>query len=293
MIRRTAGERAFSVFNGALLCALCMATLYPFVHVAAASLSEPDRLIAHTGLLVRPLGFTTAGYERVLANANVLRGFINSMLYVVLGTAAKMVFTVLGAYVLSRKNLFWGKAIALGIIFTMFFDGGLIPRYFIVRDLGLLDNPVSIVLPRLVITYNMIIMRTYFMSLPDSLEESARMDGANDLTILVRIMLPLSASVTAVLVLFYGVALWNTWFEALIYLRNRDFWPIQLFLREILIANQAEEMMEGVSHLGERENLAELIKYAVIVITTIPVVVAYPFMQRYFVKGVMIGAIKG
>jgi putative aldouronate transport system permease protein len=293
MIRRTPGEMLFTVFNTALLSFLCMVTIYPFLHVAAASVSEPGLLIQHTGLLFWPLGFTTAGYERVLANANVLRGFFNSALYVVLGTTAKMIFTILGAYVLSRKNLYWGKAMALAIVFTMFFDGGLIPRYFIVRDLGLLDNPLSIVLPRLIITYNLIIMRTYFMSLPDSLEESARIDGAHDLSILVRIVLPLSASVTAVLVLFYGVALWNTWFEALIYIRNRALWPIQLFLREILIANQAEEMLEGVAHLGDRENLSESIKYAIIVVSTVPVVLAYPFMQRYFVKGVMIGAIKG
>jgi putative aldouronate transport system permease protein len=177
------------------------------------------------------------------------------------------------------------------IVFTMFFSGGLIPNYLTVMNLGLIDSRWAIILPSAISTYNMIIMRTSFSSIPDSLEESATIDGANDITILTCIILPLSLPIIAVMVLFYGVSHWNSWFSAMFYLRSRTLYPLQLILREILITNSIDNMTTDVSAM-DKEPIGESIKYATIMVATLPVLFIYPFLQKYFVKGVMIGAIK-
>jgi len=200
--------------------------------------------------------------------------------------------TSLGAYGLSRKNLYWGKSMMLFIIFTMFFSGGLIPSFLLVKGIGLYNSRFALIFPSAISTMNLIIMRTNFQAIPESLEESARIDGANDLQIMMRVIIPLSGSVMAVMTLFYGVAHWNSWFNAMIYLRDRTSYPLQLVLREILISNQTQNMTQDVGDL-DKLSVSETIKYATIMVATVPILLVYPFLQKYFVKGVMIGAVKG
>jgi len=211
---------------------------------------------------------------------------------VIAGTGLNLVMTVLGAYALSRKNMMFKNWIMLGIVFTMFFGGGLIPRYLLVSQaLNLQDNPLALILPGAVGTMNLIILRTAFETVPVALEEAARMDGANDLQILWSVIIPTSLPALAVITLFYAVAHWNAWFDAMLFLRNREWYPLQLILREILISNSTATMTSGAS-ASDVMPLGETIKYATIIVATLPILCIYPFVQRYFVKGVMIGAIK-
>ncbi|PZE21288.1 carbohydrate ABC transporter permease [Paenibacillus xerothermodurans] len=289
--RLTAGESVFSLANTILMLMLCFVTLYPFLYVLFSSLSDPTLLAQSRGLLFKPLGFSTAAYSAVFDNPMIGKGYQNTLLYVSVGTALNLFMTGLGAYVLSRKNVLFGNFIMFAIVITMVFSGGLIPSYIVVTKLGMLNTPLAIIVPGLINTFNMIIMRTAFQSVPVSLEESARMDGANDFTILFRVIVPLSMPVIAVMVLWYAVGHWNSYFSALIYLRDRELYPLQLILREILITNSTDNMMTGTS-MGDKMPIGETIKYATIIVSTLPILCLYPFLQKYFVKGVMIGAIK-
>lgn len=265
------------------------------LYVIFASFSDPKLLMQHQGILLRPLGFTLKGYGLVLSNPNIGVGYVNTLIYVIGGTLISMILTCFGGYALSRKGVLFSKSILILITITMFFGGGLIPFYLLVRDLGLYDTRWAILLPSAINTWNLIIMRTSFMQIPESLEESAKIDGANDFTVLFKIILPLSMPIIAVMVLFYGVGMWNSWFNASIFLRDRSTFPIQLILREILIQNDKGSMLQvqsGVS--GQAENMYRaLIQYTTIVIATLPILCAYPFLQRYFVKGIMVGSLKG
>jgi len=207
-----------------------------------------------------------------------------------IGTALNLTLTTFAAYALSRKAFLLKKAIMMGIVFTMFFSGGLIPSYLIVKGLGLYNSRFALILPGAMSAWNMIIMRTSFMGLPDSLEESAKIDGAHDFTILFRIVLPLSKAVVAVMILFYAVGHWNAWFNAMIYLKDRGKYPLQLILREILVMNSTEVMLSG-DNFGSSMDI--IIRYASIIVASVPILCVYPFLQKYFVKGVMIGAVKG
>ena len=218
-------------------------------------------------------------------------GYRNTSFYMIAGTTLNMLLTAFGAYVLSRKGVLFRNIMMGMIVFTMFFDGGLIPRYFLVKNLGLIDNRLALILPGAIATMNLIIMRTAFANIPDSIEESARIDGADDFTILFRIVIPMSLPVMAVMVLFYGVGHWNAWFDAMIYLTKRTLYPLQFVLREILISSSTESMSTGTMG-GDVEPIGETIKFATIIMATVPVMLIYPFLQRYFVKGVMIGSTK-
>jgi ABC-type sugar transport system, permease component len=290
-IARSAGERAFDATNAALLVLLSVVTLYPFLYVLFASVSIPSDFVQHRGILLWPKGFTLDSYRMVFENPNIVSGYLNTIFYVVVGTSLNILMTSLGAYALSRQNVMWKNAAMMMIVLTMFFDGGLIPRYLLVKNIGLLDSYWALIIPSAMTTWNLIVMRTSFQAVPVALEESARIDGASDWTILFRIVIPLSLPVIAVMVLFYGVWHWNKWFDALIYLRNRELFPLQLILREILIQNDTGSMMTSVSG-GDRMPIGETIKYATIMVATLPILFLYPFLQKYFVKGVMIGAIK-
>jgi putative aldouronate transport system permease protein len=268
-------------------------TLYPFVHVIFASVSDSIRLAGHRGLLLFPLSISLEAYKAVFGNPNILSGYSNTILYLVTGTTINMVLTSVGAYALSRRRMLLRDFIMFAITFTMLFRGGLIPTYILVKQLGMMDTIWALTVPSAVSTMNLIIMRTSFQSIPDSLEESAKMDGANDFVIFLRIALPLSMSVVAVMILFYSVYHWDSWFPAAIYIRTRERYPLQLVLREILIQNQTDSMMTSNSAQDDRASIETTIKYATIVVSTIPILVVYPMLQRYFVKGVMIGAIKG
>ncbi|PYI50500.1 carbohydrate ABC transporter permease [Paenibacillus flagellatus] len=291
-LRQTAFDRLFDVAVYAALLALAAVTLYPLLYVAFASLSDAARLVVHKGLLVRPLGFSLEAYKSVFANPGILTGYRNTLFILIAGVAVNLFMTALAAYVLSRRNVLWNKPFLFVIVLTMFFNGGLIPLYLIVKNVGLVDSLWSTVIPFSVNTFNLIIMRTAFMAIPESLEESAKMDGAHHFTILFRIVLPLSMPVLAVMTLYYAVEKWNGWFYASVFIQNRDLYPLQLTLREILIANSTDSMAQGAD-AAERFQVGETIKYATIMVATIPILCVYPFVQKYFVKGVMVGALKG
>ncbi|MGG1554701.1 carbohydrate ABC transporter permease [Paenibacillus ferrarius] len=291
-MHRSWGERLFDLSNSLLLILLSLLTLYPFVYVLFASVSDPTWIAQVRGLIWYPKGVTLEAYRLVFKNPSIITGYLNTLLYVVLGTSLNILMTSLGAYALSRKQVMWKNPVMFMIVFTMFFNGGLIPTYLLINDLGMVDSRLALIIPAAMSAYNLIIMRTSFQGVPASLEESAKLDGANDFTILFRVILPLSMPVVAVMILFYGVAHWNSWFSALIYLRTRDLYPLQLILREILITNSTDTMMTGVGG-SDKIPIGETIKYATIIVATVPILLLYPFLQKYFVKGVMIGAIKG
>jgi putative aldouronate transport system permease protein len=280
----------FDAGNVLLLLALCFITFYPFYYLLIASLSDPLLLAAHRGLMLLPQGLSLAAFERVWDNPMVRSGFCNSFLIVAGGTTLNLVLTCLGAFVLSRKRLVLETPLMLFIIFTMFFSGGLVPNYLLVRDLGLLDSRWAVVLPFAVNAWNLIILRSAFNAVPKDFEEAARIDGAGDFTVLWRVYVPLCMPTLAVVGLFYGVSHWNGYFYSMIYLSDRELFPIQLVLREILVSGSTDSMMTGEA--VAREALSNSIKYATVVVATLPVLAVYPFLQRYFVKGVMLGGVK-
>lgn len=292
-IRTSPSYKVFQVFNTVFLTALMLVTLYPMLYVVMASFSEGIALTSHSGFLFYPVGHVNLeAYKAVFSNPNILLGYGNTLFILVIGVVLQIFMTSIGAYVLSRKSFALKTAIMFFITFTMFFQGGLIPFYLLIKDLGLINNIFSLVLPFLISAYNLIIMRTSFSAIPISLEESAKLDGASHFSIYSKIIMPLSKPVIAVMVLYYGVGIWNGWFWASVFLRDRSLFPLQLILREILISNDISSMTQGSSG-ADVAAIAESIKYATIIVATLPVLVVYPFLQKYFAKGVMIGAIKG
>ncbi|MGN8646223.1 carbohydrate ABC transporter permease [Gracilibacillus sp. HCP3S3_G5_1] len=292
MMKKTLGERLFDYGNIIFLVLLSLVTFYPLLYILFASLSDPAYVAQTRGIMLAPKNFTVEAYKMVFNNPMIVTSYLNTLFYVVVGTAVNILLTSLGAYALSRKNVLWSNFIMFMIVFTMFFEGGLIPLYLLVNEMNLIDTRWALILPTAVSAFNLIIMRTAFQGIPESLEESARIDGANDFTILFRIVLPLSLPVVAVMILFYGVFHWNSWFHAMIFLQDRELFPVQLILREILIANDTSSMTSGVSAVDAMP-IGETVKYATIIVATVPILCLYPFLQKYFVKGVMIGGIKG
>ena len=290
--KRTAGDYIFDHFNVIFLSLLMFIAIYPFLYIIIASFSSANLLVAHQGALIWPVGFSTRAYEAVLQNPAIYIGYKNTVIYVVAGTACNIFMTSLAAFILSRKSFYWKSLIMTMFVITMFFSGGLIPNYLQVRRLGLLDSMWAVILPNVISVWNLMIMKTAFQSIPDSLEEAAKIDGANELYILFRIILPLSLPTIAVMILYYGVGHWNAWFSAMLYFKDRNLFPLQLYLREILISNSMNDMLGGAG-IEEREAISETLKYATIIVSTLPILLVYPFLQKYFVKGVMIGAIKG
>ena len=274
-----------------ILFVVILVTLYPMYYVFIASISDPAQLVSYLGPLFTPLGIDFSSYAMVFENPMVGRGYLNTLLYMTVGTVVNVSLTILGAYVLSRKKLFWGRALRFLVVFTMFFSGGMIPFYLTVDAVGLSGHWLAVILPYAVNPMNLIIMRTSFLSVPPSLEESACLDGATAVTVLTRIIIPLSMPVVAVMILFYGVGHWNSWFSAMMFIREREQLPLQMILREILILNSTESMMTGTS-TADKAPLTETVKYATIMVATLPFLFVYPFLQRYFVKGVMVGAVK-
>ncbi len=285
-------DSAFDIVNYFVLTLIILVTVYPFWYVCMASLSNSNYLMAHTGILLKPLHFNIDAYKMVFKNSNIISGFGNTILITVVGTLGSTLMTALGAFALSRKP-FPGKTfLTLLIIFTMYFSGGIIPRYLLLNNwLHLGNSRLVLILPSLISTYNLVVMRTGFEAIPDSLEESAKLDGASAFQILFKIIIPVALPSMAVIILFYAVGYWNAWFDACIFITDRTKYPLQVILREILIINSTSEMTAGVA--GDTVAIAESIKYATIMVSTIPILLVYPFVQKYFVKGVMIGAVKG
>lgn len=291
-IKTSFSERCFDVFNTVFMTFLIIIMLYPMLYVAFASFSDSNLLQRHDGLLFAPLGFNLEAYKKVIMNPMILTGYANTLWVLVVGTLCSIITTVLTAYVLSRKNFKAAKFMMKYILVTMYFGGGLVPFYLTVKRVGLYGSLWALILPGLVSSYNLIVMRTAFSSIPDSLEEAAKIDGAGHLTILFRIVLPLSTATIAVVILYYAVAYWNAWFGAMIYLRDRAKYPLQLVMREILIQNDTSSMTTEVGD-SSRASVSESIKYAVVIIGTLPILMVYPMIQKHFVKGVMLGAVKG
>lgn len=285
------GEVVFRwLVNYPFLVFLTFVCLYPMLYVVFASFSVPSQYMAHSGPLWGSLGFSTASYMHVFRNPNILTGYRNTIWILAVGIPINMALTIVGAYFLSRRGVMLFKPIMILILFTMYFSGGMIPTFLLIQNLGLIDSRWALILPGAVSTFNVIVLRTAMFAVPESLEESAKLDGARHFRILFQIIVPLVKPTLAVLVLFYGVNHWNSWFPAMIYLRDRSLFPLQLILREILVLNDVSGIDAGV---GDVEMIAATIQYALIIVATIPVLALYPFLQRYFTKGVMIGAVKG
>lgn len=278
----------FRLINGIILAVISLMTLYPFLYVIFASFSDPVKLMGNSSLLLKPLGFSLNAYKKVFVNPSIYSGYLNTIFYVAAGTLVNILATCMAAYVLSRKQFMLRRFLTIMFIFTMYFNGGLIPSYLLIKDLGLINSRLSLILPGAVSTFNLMIMITGFEGIPQSLEESARIDGAGDWTILFRIIMPLAKPTIMVILLYYAVGHWNSWFNAMIYLRDADKMPIQIFLRDILTRSQ----LGAMTGQTDVEDVGQTIKYATIIVSTVPILCIYPFIQKHFVKGVMIGAVK-
>ena len=290
-MKRSRGEKIFSVVNAVILTAVVAVCFYPVYYVLVSSISDSAKLAAYTGFRYKPVGFSMEAYKQVFKNPSILNSYKNTVLYVAVGTAVNMLMTCIAAYVLTLKKLVIHQFLNKMVIFTMFFSGGMIPLFLLVKNMGLLDSMWALILPVAINTFNMLIMRTSFEGIPESLMESARVDGATDLRILFQIVLPLSKPILATMVLYYGVSNWNAWFNAMVYLRTRALYPVQLILREILMTSNALSLSGDVS--GDIIDISKSVQYATIIVVTLPILLVYPFLQKYFVKGMTAGAVKG
>ena len=256
-----------------------------------ASFSDSNLLTQHSGLLLKPEGFNLDAYAKVFDNPMILRGYLNTLFLLLVGVPINIIMTALGAYFLSRKRVLFKKPIMMAIMFTMFFSGGMIPFYLNLKDLHLTNSLWGLIIPFAINTYNLVIMRTSFEAIPDSLIEAAQIDGASHWKILMSVVLPLSKAIIAVMVLYYGVSTWNSWFWASAILRDREMYPLQVILREILLQNDVSSMSSGAA-ATDAESIAMSIKYATIMVATVPILCVYPFLQKYFTKGTMVAAEK-
>ena len=292
MKKRSLFDVCFDTLNIVLMLLVSAVCLYPFLYVIFASFSDSNHLMGHEGVLLWPIKPNIASYAAVMKNPMILTGYKNTLFVLVFGLLINMIMTTLCAYVLSCRE-FAIRRIAMGfVLVTMFFSGGLVPLYLTVKGIGLEGSLWALIIPSAINTYNMIIMRTAFDSMHTSLIESMKLDGATHRTILLRLMIPLSLPTIAVIVLYYSVAHWNAWLHAMIFLKEREKFPLQLILREILLQNNTDDMMVDVT-ADNRVAVRETVQYAIIVVATAPILCVYPFVQKYFTKGVMIGAVKG
>ncbi|GBG11147.1 sugar ABC transporter permease [Paenibacillus sp. MY03] len=281
----------FHVVSTAVLLLVVVVTLYPFLHMLAVSLSG-DAYVMRNEVTILPKGLNFNMYEIVLGDPKMWNAIKNTVVYTAVGTTIALIVTSMGAYSLSRTNMAFRKGLMMMIVFTMFFGGGMIPTFLVVRSLGFVDTLWGMVIPGAVSTWNLILMRTFFSGIPKELEESGRMDGLNDLGIFLRIIVPLSKASFATIALFYAVGLWNNFIYPLLYLRTPDLFPLQVLLRNLVLAGSVSS--GDVTRIGgDNQIVEESLKYATIMVSTLPILIVYPFIQKYFVKGAMIGAVKG
>ncbi len=292
-VQHTTTDKIFNFFLYLITGILTLVALYPMYFILIASVSSPSA-VAGGEVILLPVGVTLQAYQKLMDYASIWIGYRNTILYTLAGTAVILAVNLPAAYALSRKDLVGRRLFNLLYVFPMYFGGGLIPTYMVVRDFGLVDNPLVMILPFSVITYYIIVARTFFTnSLPDGIWEAAQIDGCGNMRFFFSFVLPLSKAIIAVIALWAAVGIWNQYMTALIYLRNENYQPLQIILRAILINNQNMASMTTGAAAAEAQKLAELIKYAVIVISSLPVMCIYPFVQKYFNQGVMIGAMKG
>lgn len=293
--KRSLSRIIFNIFNYGFMILFGIICILPIWHVVMASVSDPRLLMESSGLLLKPLGkITFDGYKMVLENKTVLTGYINTIIYVVTTAAGGAFLTAIAGYLTSRKNFKLAKPLTAFIMFTMIFSGGLIPTYMIIRGLGMINTRWAIILPSLINAYYIIIMKSAFEQLPDSYEESAKLDGAGPVTILFRILLPLVKPTMVVVIMFAVIMQWNSWYPASIYLpRARDYWPLQMIMRSLLIQNDTSKIITSSSDANMLVNMTgNLVKYCVTVVATAPILLAYPFAQKYFVTGITLGGVK-
>lgn len=294
IIKETGIDKLFNIVNYTILSIFFIAVSYPLIYIISASFSSADAVVSGK-VWLWPVEPGLKGYYAVFEYKAVWKGFANSFYYTIVGTILNVILTVIAAYPLSRRDFIGRNIIMFIFVFTVMFSGGLIPTYILVRDIGILDTTWAMILPTALSVFNVIITRTYFQSnIPHEMLEAAQVDGCSDLKFLWKIVIPLSGPIIAVITLFYAVGHWNSYFNALLYLRDRELYPLQLVLRSILIQNQIDpSMVMNEEDLVARQGLADLLKYSLIVVATVPVLIIYPFVQKHFVKGVMIGSIKG
>ncbi|KRF02344.1 sugar ABC transporter permease [Paenibacillus sp. Soil766] len=290
--KRQSDEKIFDAVVNAVALLIVVVVLYPLLFIVSASFSDP-LMVLNGDVILLPKQITLEAYRNVFHNEQIWNGYGNTILYTAVGTIINLIMTTLAAYPLSRPDLPGRGVFMVFITLTMFFSGGLIPSYLLVKNLGMVDTMWALVIPGAIATYNLIVMRTYFQSnIPWEIQEAAHMDGCSNWKLLTHVILPLSKPIMAVMVLFYAVGHWNSFFNALIYIRSKDLYPLQLVLREVLMVSQADAVDSSVG-LESKILLAESIKYVVIIISSLPVLLMYPFVQKHFVKGVMIGSLKG
>ena len=291
-MKTSLGDKIFVVINSAILICLCIITLYPIWYVFCAAMTSNTYLVSHPGILLWPHEMTFGAYKLAFSHPLLLSGYTNTLIILAVSLPINILMTLFAGYFMASKDVMFKPLLQGLIMFTMFFSGGMIPAYLNIRDLGLYNSLWALILPGALSVYNSIICKTAIESVPESLKESAYIDGANDVIILFRIIVPLIKATLAVLLLYYGVGHWNAWFNASIYLKDNEKLPIQNIMRAILIAN-SNVLNSAAAENDQVNQFAEAIKYSTIILTTVPVLCIYPFIQKYFVKGVMIGAVKG
>jgi putative aldouronate transport system permease protein len=293
-IRRSRSDLIFDIVVLIIMALVMIVCIYPLYFILIASVSDPNYVLTGQVILF-PKGLNFEGYARILGEQKIWTGYRNTIVYTVVGTALNVALTVTAGYALSRKDMPGRKGILLVIIFTMFFNGGMIPTYMVVKNLHLIDTIWAMILPSAVQVWNLMIARSFFeTTIPGELLDASMIDGCRTLQFFFRIVLPVSKAIIAVLVLFYAISHWNAFFNALIYLETESKYPLQIILRNILIQNQPDAaMIDDMATLVERQKIAEMIKYGVIVVASAPVLILYPFVQKYFVTGIMVGSIKG
>lgn len=293
-IKESNMDRLFNVINYVILTLFLITILYPLIYITSASISSSEAVVSGR-VWLWPVDPTLIGYDAVFKHKLIVSGFLNSFYYTVAGTLINVVMTILAAYPLSRKDFYGRNVFMFLFVFTLMFSGGLIPTYLLVKDLGMLNTTWSMLLPGALGIWNMIITRTYFQTtIPDELLEASQLDGCTDFQFVWKIVFPLSGPIIAVITLFYAVGHWNSFFNALIYLKSQKLFPLQLVLRDILVQNDVDmNMLVDVQEAAKREGLRELLKYSLIIVATLPLMIVYPFVQKYFVKGIMIGSLKG
>ncbi|WP_028549069.1 carbohydrate ABC transporter permease [Paenibacillus sp. UNC451MF] len=293
LIRETGGDKLFNWFNYAFTFIIFLLVLYPILYTLSASFSSPEALVAGKVWLY-PVDFGLQGYKAVVEYKAVWIGYSNSIFYMVVGTLINVAMTIAAAYPLSRKDFAGRKFIMMVFAFTLIFSGGLIPSYLLVKELGMLNTRWALLIPNAMSMFNVIMTMTFFRSnIPDELLDSAKMDGCSNFRFLISIVLPVSGAIIAVITLFYAVEHWNEFFSPLIYLNNKSLFPLQIYLREILMMNTSDTLTTSIADQNQRLYLNELLKYSLIIFSSLPLMIMYPFVQRHFVRGVMIGSIKG
>lgn len=291
-MRKNKSEITFQVVNLSILIVFCLLIILPLLHILFASVSDPNWVRGYKGLIIFPHGFTLKGYEIIFENNEIFRSIFNSIFYMVFGTAINMVLSTIGAYVLSRKGVMLNKFFMIMITITMFFSGGVVPLYILLNSMNLIDKIWAILLPAAISPWNMIILRTAFQGVPEEICEAARIDGASELRMMVQISIPLIKATMAIILLYYAVGHWNSWFSAMAFIRDRSKYPLQLILRELLVVNDTSQLVPGGMTNSETLNYGTLVKYTTAVVSMLPMMILFPFVQKYFTQGVLVGAIK-